>query len=517
MDLQDINQAVLSFLNGDYPIKSIDKLISLQNFREPAKLQLVKDTILKEISNCDLQHKIKIAAVIDDAFHTAKAMNDVKINQRIKDLKACFCQKGGNTNWKDALLGLRVTPVFDKGNKYYFPLSFHPNVAETIQFDKSRFQSLTLNNDQISSYGLVGSTFATNKSYILTESQDNLGNHKPTHVLDAMYAVQLLDREKQVDGVAIAVGDGCGGHFGTEEQDKAIASTAYYACRHSVRLISAYLTAEDLLRDISFIVEYVKKEIERKYVRNSGVIIYKEGTTLACGRTFKQKDGSFRFIGFSIGDSMIGAWDPITKTWQTIAPARVQVFREGQTATAIFPTSYKLDEIHTIDCIVSKDTILIPLTDGVYDHLPCIRKRKTSSDNSITQKTVVDDEKIKEILAKKPCNTAQACIQTLAEYAIASVEKQRKQELLESEQAAQEIAKLDEQKTSVSNLDTLTPEQKKLQREELERLHSKKQIQLGDDFSLFGVCLMRKSEDTSSTSSSTSTCATADAKIKSMS
>ena len=99
--------------------------------------------------------------------------------------------------------------------------------------------------------------------------------------------------------------------------------------------------------------------------------IWGEGTTLLCSRIFPTKKG-YRIVGFNIGDTMLCSWNLAKKKLQTLAPAYV-----SETGTAIFPSAYREEEITKFDELLSDDSVLFFMTDGVHDTLPHQEKEGT--------------------------------------------------------------------------------------------------------------------------------------------
>lgn len=516
--IEDIGLAVGSFLRGEYPIAPVvNSWKSRLNVREPAKLNFLKEAILEFWDQYTIPEKIKIIGIIADAIHSEERHvgADPKIKQRIVLFKATFAS-AAIPNWKDALLGLRLQPVFskaDKTMKYYIPISSELSADAPIRLNSPRFRNLTkTESTDAGSYAIIGSTFTTNRASILADNPGGADRLSGSHILDASYCAYTLDADGEVNGAVVAVADGCGGHFGNAQQDLMIAKTAYVASRHAVRLMAAYDTPESLIRDTSILIDSIRNEIARKYYRNpDGVAVYQEGTTLACGRGFKVDTG-YRFVGLAIGDSMIGAWHPEKKIWQTLAPGRVKIFRQGQTATAIFPTAYHLEEIHPIDVMLAPGTVLIPLTDGVYDYLPCKRVRKVYADGSDYQETVLNDKAMQKLLTDKDALLPQDVITKIAEYVVEKIDMQRKEALIKAKIAEKTLASLvkNQEKQEHANKNNTKKEQS-VENDQLQQLDADRLIQLGDDFTLFGVRLAKKELHAMNSSSSSSTSTVAQA------
>lgn len=195
-----------------------------------------------------------------------------------------------------------------------------------------------------------GSTFATNKLHRIDAKGD--------HILDATYGGLCPDQ-----GYALAIGDGSGGHFGDEHQDKRIWRAAHFASKACVRFLAAYSSPDQLKADFNKIIDAIKKEVQRKAVG--------ESTTLACCRTFPMKEGS-QVVGLNIGDNMVIAWDPKTNKLTNLLPSRC-----SEVGTALIPGPCKPFEIEVLDVLVPHGTRIMFMTDGMYDTLPYVEEGKT--------------------------------------------------------------------------------------------------------------------------------------------
>lgn len=332
---------------------------------------------------------------INERYSIIKEITSIKEHRDIfEKIKLCLTKSSfPNNNWKDNILGVEKKNVLDIHN--YF-LSYNNSLEYPIFFD-NRF-SLFKEKD---TFAIIGSTFATNKSYRL----DSKGHH----ILDSIYS-SICFRSNKFNGYALALGDGAGGHFGEEKQDATIARASHFATKASVRLLSAYLDPDLLAKDLLDVVNLVAEEISQK--------AFFEGSTLVACRLFLQED-NFRLIGFNIGDSLLLGFNPINKTTYNLLPSNVT-----EAGTAIIPTAYKSFEIHTIDCILPFDTILFLLSDGVHDELKYEEEKKIYPNKLEykTHKILSLESLLKEIPINAP---VEAYVKKIVDSAITSINQKR--------------------------------------------------------------------------------------------
>ncbi len=128
---------------------------------------------------------------------------------------------------------------------------------KSIQQESGRFRFFKLQGSHVDAETVVGSTFTTNRANMLHQ---NTGSH----VLDACYAAYILDDDKRISGLVIAGGDGCGGHFGDEYQDKAISRTVQFACKQAARLLALAPDAETIVAQRIQLVAAIGHEVRVK-------------------------------------------------------------------------------------------------------------------------------------------------------------------------------------------------------------------------------------------------------------
>ena len=306
------------------------------NLKDKDRLPFVIDTLKKELKTKSLDFVIQVITAIDEVFITKKSLNNAEVNSRMDQFKKTLAQSKDN-NWKNTLLNLHLQVV---QNKYYSPIYSMLHAKYPIQSDSKSFihdDSIQLIAQQ--SYAVLGSTFVTNREFILQNAAYEADQAKLSHVLDACFAAYTIDDKKDVTGCVLAIGDGAGGHFGEDVQDQAIARASHFATKYSVRLMGAFQDPDTLKKSLHTVIQQISGAVKRKYRRNrDGIAMSQEQTTLAAVRIFNYED-HVRVIEFNVGDSMIMSWHPESKLCQTLLPAHVRIFRNGQEATALIPLS----------------------------------------------------------------------------------------------------------------------------------------------------------------------------------
>lgn len=372
-------------------------------------------------------------------------------------------------------------------NKCYVPIRSIPDSNYPIHIDSERFihddvsQSIARN-----SYAFLGSTFLTNRKFILKNSAYEEGHAKEGHVLDALFSAYTYDDKRRITGSVTAICDGAGGHCGEEEQDRAIARVGHFATKYTARLMAAFQEPDELMESLRNVIQHMSDAVKRKYPRNlDGLAMFQEQTTLAAVRTFNEND-RVRIIGFSIGDSMIISWHPETNRCQTLLPAHVRIFKGGQEATALVPLSYASAEIQTLNIVLDPGTIVFALTDGVYDDLPCRCEYFQDTDGQETKRTCIDEKGIEKLLsffnAKSPVHEI---VNFISKNAIDHVEARRAVAIADQQKTNVPIKKPD----SDPEDETMLRSKKRFFTDQDANTQSQ-DIQIGDDVALYGMRLL---------------------------
>lgn len=444
-------------------------------------------SIKNKFKELSLDKKIKVIGDIEDIFTPFKNTSILKI------LKAKLAEP--DNNWKNGLLGIRLEEMH---NCHYLQQKHNPCAEAPITFE-GRF---TAQPSHKSSYALVGTLFSTNRTAILSEAGQNLQAYeKIAHILDAGYSAYTYDASgKNITGFVVALGDGCGGHFNDDKQDKAISRTAQFACKQAVRILAAHetlLEVTEVQERRMQIVQWIKEEVQRK------VPNWREGTTLIAARAVRTHKGLL-VVGFSIGDSMLIAWSPSTSVVKTLSPARTTIGLHDQESTAIFPVAYQPEEIHCINFSeLPLDTILIPLSDGLYDYLPCVTQDKRYQDGHSYRETSINEQAVADLL--KPViqhkhDTAQMvqnCLKILVKEATNRIETKRRTEVARTKkpivqlQLASEKLKAEEKehKEKGDFEEFHKSEDYKTKVKKLTEMQEQAQLQIGDDVTVMGITL----------------------------
>lgn len=268
-------------------------------------------------------------------------------------LKKAFCQEFSTENWKEAILQISHRDQLAP----YFVFQHYANGLDQPLDREARVRFFM--GEKISA--VFGSTFVTNKPGRV----DTQGHH----LLDATCSCVCLDEQKKFNGFALSLGDGSGGHFGDATQDQRIARASHFATKSCARLLSAYHNPEDLLRDLPSIIQAVKEEVKEKG--------YGESTTLISCRAFPTP-GGYRLIGFNIGDNLLVAWHPPTKTVHPLLASHAT-----EAGTALIPEACRSFEIQVLDITIPPESLLFMMSDGVHDMLP-FREEEKAYPNGLT-------------------------------------------------------------------------------------------------------------------------------------
>jgi Protein phosphatase 2C len=429
--------------------------------------------------------------IIDEWFQREKEKADIGVNTLIEQLKEaiikeCNSNSSANTNrynnWKDALLGTKYQPI---SRRFLQEKNIYPDIQASISLsDKQRFNSFRKSNV----YTITGSSFATNNPNVLNASPDKAEGP----VLDGSYTASTWS------GWVMAVADGCG-HGHTKEKNEDIGRTAYFACKSACRLMAGYSSAAQLNQDLFQLKKRLSAEllVKVRAHRNKSLQPQQgreeplDRTTLACGRAFRNKDGTFRFVGFNIGDTMLIAYDPYTKSFQTIAKAR-QLQMIGGGSPAALPDFCKDEQMVNFDKTLPQGTIILGLTDGVWDYLPLLQNSEEDRNEFLRIDTEIDFRKLTtDPDFKLPGKVTVSKLTTaFADYSVKQTDKQR-QACLKKAKAAEILEPLlqetlknfQEEKRGIHN-----PEVKNI-REELQMAMNAKKISVGDDYTLVGMSL----------------------------
>lgn len=158
--------------------------------------------------------------------------------------------------------------------------------------------------------------------------------------------------------VAVALADGAGGHR-TPDEDELIAATSHTACQASVQGMSKYNNPDDLIRALPSIIDSEVNPKARKAGLNS------QYCTIVAAMSFETKSGQ-RLIGYSLGDAMMVSWNPKTGTLRNILPAECI----GGSPKGVGNCGTSSKDARMVDITLEDGEMLIPMCDGVWEHLP---------------------------------------------------------------------------------------------------------------------------------------------------
>ncbi|MFA6038061.1 MAG: hypothetical protein WC748_08100 [Legionellales bacterium] len=327
-------------------------------------------------------------------YKTEHAVKVEKLQQALSNMNSL--------GWKAACFSQYTTAIY---RDYFHAITPGINAKHQILFDKSRFcnvESILKNVPPESGYAIVGSTFTSNKPQFQQIENES-------HILDAMCVANHLDNKGNVDGLMVALGDGCGGHFGDKPQDKTIARSAHFASKQAIRVLSLFDHPDEILSAMNEIVLIIKKELIQKSPM--------ENTTLLCARVFAEEEG-YRIVGFNIGDGLLAVWNAEKKSIETIAPSIVT-----EKGVAQFPYAFKPHEVHVFDQHISLGSHLCIFSDGIVDGLPTLKQKKQYANQLLYHEAIIDAKLFNPILENM--HNAQTRTECLVRHVVSTIEAQR--------------------------------------------------------------------------------------------
>lgn len=419
----------------------------------------------------------KYAAIlrIDERIQKEKSKEDEAINQLIRDFKKeiinSTADKMHHQNWKDAILNKdnsyeRISRTFlSQTPKTY-------DIQEPIELsDKKRFNSSTKKNVCT----ISGSSFAKKiKEADSNESQESV-------IVDGSYTASTAD------GWVLAVAGGCGQHDGIKNEN--IGRAAYFAAKNACRLMAGYADADILKDALHELKERISAELPLKMRAHKNLAFDErlEKTTLACGRAFRTNNGSFRFVGFNIGDTMLIAYNSRTKKFETIAKARQIIRDSGQNSPAALPNLCNDDELIPFDVSLPSGSIVLGLTNGVWNDVSQLQNSEEDQ-----QKTNRIDIELNFQSLTSDLNfeiperiTVSRLTKAFAEYTINETDGIRVMAISRAEEAQKS------ERTLKSELLMLEAKGQDVQTksQQLVDVRRAQQISIGDDYTLVGMLL----------------------------
>lgn len=377
---------------------TITNEFSLRNlFRQRTSLEEIVASILRTmIEKAPLERWSFIQAFKGQC--SSETMDLMKVNL----LKQALCEAKSTSKWKEAILGFRSEELV---NVHTLPLAYSNSTDVPIDF-ASRILKFPRKRLQAT----FGSTFATNKP-------NRIGT-KGDLILDAAYGCSCFNSDDVFDGFALAIGDGSGGHFGDEHQDKKIGKVSHLAVKTAVRCLASYHNPDQLAAELLPVLQVIKQEMLSKEKA--------ESTTLACCRAFPLRERKgFRVIGLNIGDNMAVAWDHARKKCHHLLPSRC-----SEAGTALLPETFRTCEVQIIDIVLPDGCLLFLMTDGVHDSLPHVEEEKIYPTQLTYRERTLN--KLELILKDIPDNApAASFMNALVQKAFEQVETVRKDLLKE--------------------------------------------------------------------------------------
>ncbi len=165
----------------------------------------------------------------------------------------------------------------------------------------------------------------------------------------------------------------------------------------------------------------------------------------------------------------------------------------------MIPASCQAHEIHVVDAKVSKGTIIMILTDGVHDYLPTQVSRQCYPNGYAYLETSIDADRFAALLTGvQPHASLTNYLSHLINHVVTQVDTDRQEKLSASESASIEIASLMQaigerenccQGNEAARQECYQSDWFREARLQLDQLHCKAEIQLGDDVLLQAVRL----------------------------
>ncbi|MDF2868339.1 MAG: hypothetical protein K0S11_1809, partial [Gammaproteobacteria bacterium] len=160
------------------------------------------------------------------------------------------------------------------------------------------------------------------------------------------------------------------------------------------KLVKPHQMMNRLIGQVDNHLKHVKtrKKIKQKPTDTDNV-------NFLAGRAF-QTDENYKFVGFSVGNLILLAIDPLSLNCTTLIPAY------------LVADNHRLHR-QTIEDTINESSILVALTPGVYRYLPQLLE-------SDTAKITIDNKALKTYLSQKvsPNDSAQAYVNAIAKLAI---------------------------------------------------------------------------------------------------
>ena|GEM_PF-3708316 len=421
MTLKTFAQAeefLVSFLNGRWPPEPTPETYGWRKINwglersDEEMAVLICSLLLKALrrANLDLNQRLGFIELLKK-----REKDDATVKKNKCILKGALNKVSEGKTWKDIILGISSARAH---SLFHASVQYNNSAQCPVMYGGNRFK-IPIPGGCEQSAAVIGSSFTTTDARKKHDGE--------SHVLDAIYCVYTGDsRGERNGGCVIALGDGAGGHFGDERQDKNVARAAHFATKHSARLMACFDDPEELGVDIlKTIAAQTVAEVKHKAPT--------ETTTLVCARVFPTRIG-YRVIGFNIGDSMLVSWSPQTQEFKTLSPSRVTLPGTGalekrQEATALL-SAHSEFEIHPIDERLDPGSLVFALSDGCVDSLPTKYVNGTYPNGLDYKETDLDPGAMSKLLSTLPLEASAAdCINHILTHAVEVVDLWRVQKL----------------------------------------------------------------------------------------
>ncbi len=317
-------------------------------------------------------------------------------------------------NWKDIIYSARYTRLISTRST-----QLHVNIDSTlpIDFASRQKQSTTVNISSTDSPASnvatrVGTTFFTNSQNVLARYDKSTidPNLSIVPISNSCFAA-YHSVNQQTGRIHLAMADGLGGNTGNKNDDARISRASYFGCKHAIRLCSRHYDPSELKENFEKIIQHVIEEIK---IKNRG--IYKS-ISLICASVYKGPgDNVLEVAGVNISENLLVAWNPNTKTVETILPRLKLVSDNPNTDT----------ECNIVHKALTHGTVLIPFSNDMLGIFNTITREEERNGKKYYV-SEINPNWIIPILRPLPANaSSKDIVQTLMQHVMAQAETDRK-------------------------------------------------------------------------------------------
>lgn len=423
--LVDLEKMFSHYLTCEPPNSLLSRIRS--TFLQDEPLNDIRSAIAFIQTHSDIQFRIQAINKISLLMEFAKQKQDTNLNSKIEKIKSLLVIN--NKQWKSKLLQADYITLHDI---HKVKVNFNKTANQAIQFE-NRFTETYSTDIAI----MTGSSFSTNKEYILKEESSNY--HL---VLDAAYIA------KQGTQTLIALADGCG-HFKEYPKNISTSRSAHFACKNAIRYMSLVNNADQLKQNLASFIPLLEDQLRSK----ASLLDFQGQTTLLAAKTFVAAD-AIRVVGINVGDSLLIAWQPQINQVQVLAPARV-IKRDkfNQWSPLSIPGNYVYELAYPFDYTFRNSVVLIHMTDGLYEGLKCTYTEVKIGNYPCQQITVeagILENLFKPLIEKRIYLES---VNILLQYFLKQIEGKRQLYLQNASIAKEKLQELKQQKEVINQIE----------------------------------------------------------------